>query len=595
MLYKIKNYFIMLFFISIIICECDSYDYGDINLDDNIDIIDVMLCVDIVFDTNNFFPLADLNFDNINNIFDIIIMIERILIPFELDIEFLDIDFNFSDLYIVWNKTNEYSFLQYNIYYANFLNNEEVLLYSTNDITDTSIVIENIILNEQNFFSIGLQDITGCELTSNQFVYELPFKDYLIGDNGQIEYTEFNIDDFEPSSECMSCHEDHYNEWFSSMHSYSMKSPLFFSYKNQVNSNHPNVGEKFCMQCHNPVSYLIGENTALYDNPNDFQNSDLDEVIKDGIGCDVCHTITGLSQTVRTENNLFANAEYKMYPLGNIKFGSIQQPEENNFHTSYYLPTYKSSQMCLPCHDLVIRDVEAEITFTEWSRFTGGAMFGGVSCQDCHMPLKDNGYHSHKFIGVDIDLDIPLAQNAMVSDVQELLETSATISFGVLGEEIAEFVSSGEMLNIPITIESNTAHSLPSGTSFNRQVWLEMIISNNDDIIFESGKVDNNEQLDFSDSNLLLFATYLYDNQGNVTSNVTDTHSMNNNALLAYGIRYASYEKLVPDNIDGTLDVSARLLFRPFDPDFIIEHHPEFINNLPIYEISSITKNIIIQ
>ena len=65
MLYKIKNYFIMLFFISIIICECDSYDYGDINSDDNIDIIDVMLCVDIVFDTNNFFTLADLNFDNI--------------------------------------------------------------------------------------------------------------------------------------------------------------------------------------------------------------------------------------------------------------------------------------------------------------------------------------------------------------------------------------------------------------------------------------------------------------------------------------------------------------------------------------------------
>ena len=108
MLYKIKSYFIVFFFTSIIICECDSYVYGDINLDDNIDIIDVMLCVDIVFDTNNFTNLADLNFDNINNIFDIIIMIERILIPFELDIEFLDIDFNFSDLYIVWNKTNEY-------------------------------------------------------------------------------------------------------------------------------------------------------------------------------------------------------------------------------------------------------------------------------------------------------------------------------------------------------------------------------------------------------------------------------------------------------------------------------------------------------
>ena len=146
MLYKIKNYFIVIFSTSIIICECESYDYGDINSDNNIDIIDVMLCVEIVFDTNNFISLADLNSDNINNIFDIIIMIERILMPFELDVEFLDIDFNFSDLSIIWNKTNDYSFLQYNIYYANFLNNEEILLYSTNDVIDTSIVIENIIL-----------------------------------------------------------------------------------------------------------------------------------------------------------------------------------------------------------------------------------------------------------------------------------------------------------------------------------------------------------------------------------------------------------------------------------------------------------------
>ena len=115
------------------------------------------------------------------------------------------------------------------------------------------------------------------------------------------------------------------------------------------------------------------------------------------------------------------------------------------------------------------------------------------------------------------------------------------------------------------------------------------------DIIFESGKVNNNEQLDFSDSNLLLFATYLYDNQGNITQNITNTHSINNNALLAYGIRYTNYEQLISNSIDGTLNVSARLLFRPFDPDFIIEHHPEFINNLPIYEISSITKTIIIQ
>ena len=50
------------------------------------------------------------------------------------------------------------------------------------------------------------------------------------------------------------------------------------------------------------------------------------------------------------------------------------------------------------------------------------------SCQSCHMPFR-NGRHEHYFIGVDIDLSIPLSENDLKSDVQELLETSASLEF----------------------------------------------------------------------------------------------------------------------------------------------------------------------
>ncbi|MDC1050944.1 multiheme c-type cytochrome [Candidatus Marinimicrobia bacterium] len=592
---KVKKYSWLFIFCSIIICQCNSYDYGDINLDDNLNIIDVTLAVDLVFDIENYYSIADLNQDYYNNIYDLIIMIDRILNPFELDIDFIDIEFNFTQLNLIWNKTYDQLFSSYNIYYSNFLNNQEDLIYSTTSIIDTSITIENILLNEQNYFSIGIKDLTGCELITNQRIYELPFKDFNINEAGEVGYTEFNVSDFKPSIECASCHQEHYEEWFSSMHSYTSRSPLFFSYKNEVNVNHSQVGEKFCMQCHNPVSFLTDTETSMYNSVNEFQNSNLDDVIKDGIGCDVCHTVTGLSQTVHTQDNLFATAEYKMYPLGNIKFGPIQNPEENSYHSSYYLPTYNSSQMCLPCHDLVIRDIEAEITFTEWNRIPGFSMFGGVSCQNCHMPEKDNGYHSHKFVGVDIDLDIPLSENEMKNDVQNLLETSASISFGILDQEIVDSISPGQVLNIPITVESNTAHSIPSGTSFNRQVWVELIITNNDIIFFESGKVETGEQLDFSDEELLFFATYIYDEDNNLTHNVTETHSIENNALLAYQKRYKNYEQFIPDNLEGSINIDAKILFRPFDPEFILQHHPEFIDNLPIYVISSISKSILIQ
>ena len=70
-------------------------------------------------------------------------------------------------------------------------------------------------------------------------------------------------------------------------------------------------------------------------------------ILKEGIGCDVCHTTTGLSQSVFTPENGAASAIYKLYPGENIKFGSIENPISNSYHESYYLPTYSSYQICV--------------------------------------------------------------------------------------------------------------------------------------------------------------------------------------------------------------------------------------------------------
>ena len=94
-------------------------------------------------------------------------------------------------------------------------------------------------------------------------------------------------------------------------------------------------------------------------------------------------------------------------------------------------------------------------------------------------------------------------------------------------EQIIDTIHAGNTLSIPITVTSNTAHSLPSGTSFNRQVWLELIVTNNNNIIFESGKVINNEQLNFNDSDLLLFRSIIKDDDGG-TDTLVQTILVNN-------------------------------------------------------------------
>ncbi|MBS82935.1 MAG: hypothetical protein CMD65_02240, partial [Gammaproteobacteria bacterium] len=345
----------------------------------------------------------------------------------------------------------------------------------------------------------------------------------------------------------------------------------------------------------NPISYLTGTDLSQFNNPDTFQSSNVSQVLKEGIGCDICHTMSGISETVHAGDNVAANATYKMYPLGNIKFGPIVDPEPNDYHESYYLPTYNTSQMCLPCHDLVVRDIEAEITFTEWDRIPGFSMFGGVSCQECHMPMKDNGYHDHSFIGVDMDLSIPLDINPLYEQVSNLLSNSANISFNFLENTLPNFIIPGDTLSIPISIESQTAHSIPSGTSFNRESWIELIVKNDNNIIYSSGVINNDESLDITeDPQLLIFSSYMYDEEGNPTNNITDMHSMDNYSLSAYQERYHFYNVYIPDSIDGNIEIYARLLFRSLKPEFVLLHHPEFMDNLPVFEIDSINQSITI-
>jgi len=596
MIYILRNIIFSLLFSSIVFSQCNDSVLGDSNNDNVLDVLDIVQITNMIFDdANNNIYFLDINQDNILNVIDVVILINYILNVYLVESDIINIDYDFNQIIINWNKSLNYGFEKYNIYYSNFFDNQEVLLYSTDNIDDTSTVVLDIDLKEQNFFWVSFEDFLECQTIGQQYFYELPYKSYLLNSVGDIISTEFNVTDFQSAFECADCHEEHVNEWSSSMHAYTMHNPVFFSYKEQNKDIHPGTGEKFCMQCHNPVSFLSDVDLSMYNNPEDFQNSNIDQVLKEGITCDVCHTKTGLSESVHAIGNMSANALYKMYPNQNLKFGSLQSPQQNEYHQSFYLPTFESSQSCLPCHDLVINNIEAEVTFTEWNRIPGFSMFGGVSCQDCHMPIKDNGYHDHRFIGVDLDLSIPFNDNPSYNDVQQLLSTSATLEFNILNEELLTEIIAGDTLYVPLSIESQTAHNFPSGTSFNREAWVEISVSNGDSLIYSSGMINNYEDLDYTDNQLLVFKSYLYDQNNEITHNVTEVDSMVNLSLAPYQSRYKYYAIPTSNEIEGDLFVTARLLFRSFSPVFIIEHHPEFLENLPVFEVDSISQIITIQ
>ena len=316
-----------------------------------------------------------------------------------------------------------------------------------------------------------------------------PEKDIQFDSNGDIISSDIDVSDFHSSDKCVECHSEHVTEWKRSMHAYSMRDPVFFSgWKSEQLKRHE-TGERFCIQCHSPVAYVSGIKLDKYTSVSELQNDpELSGSIKEGVTCTVCHSFTGISKTVETGYDVAAKADYHMNPGEGIMYGPIESSvevdsSENSYaHKSEYNSLFRSSEACLPCHDFKIRGVDAEITFTEWNNVPQFGMAGLVSCQECHMPIKENGYHSHEFIGVDIDLTTEIPDDSLqYKSVEKLLQNSVEIKFdNIMIEE--------SQLNILISIKSLTGHSLPSGTSFSREAWLETVVKDvdKDSIIFSN-------------------------------------------------------------------------------------------------------------
>ena len=171
-----------------------------------------------------------------------------------------------------------------------------------------------------------------------------------------------------------------------------------------------------------------------------------------------------------------------------------------------------------------------------------------------------------------------------------------SLEFGTPSDTLTKTINSGDSIFIPITITSLTAHSFPSGVSFAREAWVEIIVTDSSgDILFQSGTTESDSTpLDETDANLLLFTSYLLDENGEITGSVTDVHDLINNLLPALGKRHYSYSIPTSENYKGEINIQLRMLFRSFRPA-ALSSHQDLLQNLPIFEMEIITDTIIAQ
>src|SRR5574341_689909 len=171
-------------------------------------------------------------------------------------------------------------------------------------------------------------------------------------DNTDTSLVPLQISDFSPADSCRACHPNHYDEWSGSMHAYALKDQVFAAVRAFGQSAYAFALDGACEKCHSVIGHRTGE---IKWGP--FNLADLSPQTQEGVGCDLCHTISAI--------NSISNAGIVLSP-GDVKYGSIKDPVPNNFHQSEFHPLYHESAYCGACHDLITDGgLELEAVFRE--------------------------------------------------------------------------------------------------------------------------------------------------------------------------------------------------------------------------------------
>ncbi len=303
---------------------------------------------------------------------------------------------------------------------------------------------------------------------------------------------------FMESDSCKRCHEDIYNQWFSSAHHFSSFNNQW--YRKSIEYMQDTVGtkpSKWCGGCHDPAVLYSG----LMDTP-------IKQIVhrpeaQAGLGCMMCHSIARVKSTMGQADFYL---EYpKLHELAATKnpvaralhdFVIRLNPEP---HRRVFLKPFMRTQtpeFCSVCHK-VHQDVPVDHYrwvrgFNEYDNWQASGVSGQGArsfyyppkpqqCADCHMPAepsKDagnvNGFvHSHRFPAANTALptanedaaQLKLTENflkhALTVDIFAVSPAQAPLKSGAASQsDIATTFAVGEEAETKITA-GTTAEATP--------------------------------------------------------------------------------------------------------------------------------------
>ena len=255
---------------------------------------------------------------------------------------------------------------------------------------------------------------------------------------------------FMESDSCKRCHEDIYNQWFSSAHHFSSFNNQW--YRKSIEYMQDTVGtkpSKWCGGCHDPAVLYSG----LMDTP-------IKQIVhrpesQAGLGCMMCHSIADVKSTMG-QGDFYL--EYpKLHELAATRnpvaralhdFLIRLNPEP---HRRVFLKPFMKTQtaeFCSSCHkvhlDVPVNHYRWFRGFNEYDNWQASGVSGQGArsfyyppkpqqCADCHMPAESsqdagniNGVvHSHRFPGANTAVPTANEDEAQLKLTEGFLKSGA--------------------------------------------------------------------------------------------------------------------------------------------------------------------------
>jgi len=255
---------------------------------------------------------------------------------------------------------------------------------------------------------------------------------------------------FMESDSCKRCHEDIYNQWFSSAHHFSSFNNQW--YRKSIEYMQDTVGtkpSKWCGGCHDPAVLYAG----MMDTP-------IKQIVhrpeaQAGLGCMMCHSIADVKSTMGQADFYL---EYpKLHELAATKNPLARElhdfliklnPEP---HRRVFLKPFmrdQTAEFCSSCHkvhlDVPVNNYRWFRGFNEYDNWQASGVSGQGArsfyypakpqqCADCHMPQESskdmgniNGFvHSHRFPAANTALPTANEDPAQLKLTEDFLKSGA--------------------------------------------------------------------------------------------------------------------------------------------------------------------------